>query len=864
MIFTTTDINYTFTVPNGFINCDILLVGGGGGGGCYGGGGGGGDGIYKTNVTLPAGNCVVFVGNGGYGGFVNDNFNAGGNGSTSSITSTNASFISLFAAGGGGGGSYNQTPGTTPTAGSVIDGNYSSGGGGGGGASYGYAYGETGNSVSGNGGSNNGQYKGGGGGGAEGNGLNASDSGAGNGGSGLSNSILGTVSTYGGGGGGGSLNGGTSGYGVDGGGGGGYQDYPVAGTVNSGGGGGGGGVSGELNGAAGGSGIVIIRYRGVIYPTFLGGVRVGANLSITGGVLSAPPPYTLPTASTSVIGGVRVDGTTIAINEGVISYTGGIPNWATSGNNIYNTNTLNVGIGTSNPQSKLHISEENSSTCSLIIQNNRPISTSFIATFSGNSPSTHAAIGTNERYMVFTTPGINYTFAVPTGGVNCSILLVGGGGGGAGSTGGGGGGGGDVIYKTNVTLPEGNCVVFVGNGGSGTYTHGIPGGNGSTSSITSTNASFISFFAAGGGGGGGWAISPGTTPTVGSVANGNYSSGGGGGSGGYLGYSGGTGNGVSGNGGTSGAYYICSGGGGATGNGLNSSTDRGGNGGSGLSVSIIGTATTYGGGGGGGYYNYSSGRSGGDGVDGGGNGLGLAYSGIAPTAGTPNRGGGGGGGGGASPNDYGGGNGGSGIVIIRYRSGETSVANSTIDLIRGTSGDANRDFKIGNYNGDFIVKSSINGSDSDYIKMLGTNGAIYNFNNSLYWTQTSDRRIKENIEGASYDKCYENVDKLELKSFNYIKEFKTGNKDTNQLGFIAQEIKDIFPKSVFTSSYNSDELNIPDMHSIDIGQINYTLYGAVKKLMEIKNDKDLRLKRLEDLLNIRGETHSNLILDTIT
>ena len=148
--------------------------------------------------------------------------------------------------------------------------------------------------------------------------------------------------------------------------------------------------------------------------------------------------------------------------------------------------------------------------------------------------------------------------------------------------------------------------------------------------------------------------------------------------------------------------------------------------------------------------------------------------------------------------------------------------------------------------------------------MLGTNGAIYNFNNSLYWTQTSDRRIKENIEIASYDKCYENIDRLELKRFNYIKEFKTGNKDTNQLGFIAQEIKDIFPKSVFTSSYNSDELNIPDMHSIDIGQINYTLYGAVKKLMEIKNDKDLRLKRLEDLLNIRGETHSNLILDTIT
>ena len=285
----------------------------------------------------------------------------------------------------------------------------------------------------------------------------------------------------------------------------------------------------------------------------IGGIKVGDNLSIDAdGILSTHTPYTLPTASTSVIGGVKVDGTTIAINTGVISYTGGFPKWATSGNNIYNSNTLNVGIGTTNPQSRLHI-------------------------FNNISDST--------------------------------------------------------------TLNINNIV---------------PG-------------------------------------------------------------------------------------------------------------------------------------------------------------------------------------------------------SSVIELRRGNSSDANRDFKIGNYDGDFFVKSSINGIDSDYIKMLGTNGAIYNFNNSLNWTQTSDRRIKENIEIASYDKCYENVDKLELNSFNYIKEFKTGNQDTNQLGFIAQEIEDIFPKSVFTNSYNSDELNIPDMLSIDIGQINYALYGAVKKLIKMNNDKELRLKRLEDLLNIRRD-----------
>jgi hypothetical protein len=55
----------------------------------------------------------------------------------------------------------------------------------------------------------------------------------------------------------------------------------------------------------------------------LGGIKVGTNLSIDGsGILSANTgsSYTLPTATTSVLGGVKIDGTTITINgSGVIS-----------------------------------------------------------------------------------------------------------------------------------------------------------------------------------------------------------------------------------------------------------------------------------------------------------------------------------------------------------------------------------------------------------------------------------------------------------------------------------------------------------------------------------------------------------------
>ncbi len=55
----------------------------------------------------------------------------------------------------------------------------------------------------------------------------------------------------------------------------------------------------------------------------LGGVKIGSNVSVTGdGTISVATPYTLPTAgvgSGGLLGGVKVDGTTITISAGVIT-----------------------------------------------------------------------------------------------------------------------------------------------------------------------------------------------------------------------------------------------------------------------------------------------------------------------------------------------------------------------------------------------------------------------------------------------------------------------------------------------------------------------------------------------------------------
>jgi hypothetical protein len=141
--------------------------------------------------------------------------------------------------------------------------------------------------------------------------------------------------------------------------------------------------------------------------------------------------------------------------------------------------------------------------------------------------------------------------------------------------------------------------------------------------------------------------------------------------------------------------------------------------------------------------------------------------------------------------------------------------------------------------------------------------SIYNPTGTPLWSTVSDRRIKENIEKASYDKCFESINKLELYRFSYIKELNNINKDLKQLGYIAQEVKDIFPKAVSTQEFYNENLSISDMLSIDVTQINYSLYGAVKKLMEMYNDIEKQISLFENILNI-DNTIVNVPIDTIT
>ena len=249
-----------------------VVVGGGGGGSGDGGGGGGAGGFREGKCTsdpytasplnAPAGLPVsvqtypITVGGGGSGGPCAPNFQgtSGSNSVFSTITSTGGG-----RSGTGGGGCGAGQPG---------------GSGGGGGRSSPFA-GGTGNTPpvspsQGTNGSpggppNGGDGAGGGGGATVAGSVNLPNNTAGAGGAGATTSITASPVAYAGGGGGGTTPApsGSGGAGGTGGGGAGAgTDAAVAGTTNRGG-GGGGSSGGPINktGAAGGSGVVIIRYK---------------------------------------------------------------------------------------------------------------------------------------------------------------------------------------------------------------------------------------------------------------------------------------------------------------------------------------------------------------------------------------------------------------------------------------------------------------------------------------------------------------------------------------------------------------------------------------------------------------------------
>jgi hypothetical protein len=112
------------------------------------------------------------------------------------------------------------------------------------------------------------------------------------------------------------------------------------------------------------------------------------------------------------------------------------------------------------------------------------------------------------------------------------------------------------------------------------------------------------------------------------------------------------------------------------------------------------------------------------------------------------------------------------------------------------------------------------------------------------WTISSDIRLKENIEDADLDLCYNNIKNLSLKKYKWKDEYITpeNTADRHKLGWIAQDVETILPKAVTTNN----QYDIEDCKSLDIDQIIATLYGSIKKLITICETQDTQIIQLEN------------------
>jgi hypothetical protein len=76
------------------------------------------------------------------------------------------------------------------------------------------------------------------------------------------------------------------------------------------------------------------------------------------------------------------------------------------------------------------------------------------------------------------------------------------------------------------------------------------------------------------------------------------------------------------------------------------------------------------------------------------------------------------------------------------------------------------------------------------------------------WTIVSDQRIKEDIELANLDLCYEAIKNIPLKRFKWRDEVYTDEqvRDRRKLGWIAQDVEAVFPKAVGTYEFKYNQV----------------------------------------------------------
>jgi hypothetical protein len=123
-------------------------------------------------------------------------------------------------------------------------------------------------------------------------------------------------------------------------------------------------------------------------------------------------------------------------------------------------------------------------------------------------------------------------------------------------------------------------------------------------------------------------------------------------------------------------------------------------------------------------------------------------------------------------------------------------------------------------------------------------------------TTSSDRRVKRNIVDANLALCANTIQSLPLRYFSWEETYaaKTHRTDKHVVGFIAQEVKNFFPKSVAEVKNN----NIDDFNTLDLDQIYKTTVGATKYLLGVVSTQTVQIHNLQQIIELQSTTLGKL------
>jgi len=180
------------------------------------------------------------------------------------------------------------------------------------------------------------------------------------------------------------------------------------------------------------------------------------------------------------------------------------------------------------------------------------------------------------------------------------------------------------------------------------------------------------------------------------------------------------------------------------------------------------------------------------------------------------------------------------VLAQKITLGNVSITPAyTLQQITATSNITYHTVEFNNTDTSLVTASNVGIATTSPSYTLEVNGTAAKTGGGT-WTSTSDARLKENIEDANLETCYDTIKNLKLRRFKWRDDVE-GITDKNVIGWIAQEVEEVIPKAVNTVD---EKYGLTDVKFLNADQIYASMFGAIQKLIEDKERLEARVAEL--------------------